>query len=211
MRSRATRTTGGLRGAVDALRRSVSRPLEQKVLAALLSPLLVLVVAIFAYRGVGDVGETQAWVTRSREVIDILQRIQLGLVDSETEERAYLITHNEEYFTRQQASTKRVRALLDILSSLEGDNALQRSRAAEVRARCDTKLAQLDRTLSLFKEQGLNGVSQFILTGEGRRNMDEARRAKDDLERAGARILGVVINRHTDYVPRFLRRALGSH
>jgi len=173
----AVRTLGALHRAVGGVRRSASRPLEQKVLAALLSPLLVLVVAIFAYRGVSDVGETQAWVTRSREVIDLLQRIQLGLVDSETEERAYLITRKEEYFTRHQAAVKRVRALLDILSSLTMDNPLQRSRAAEIRERAENKLAQLERTLGLFNEEGLDSAIQFILTGQGRRDMDEARRA----------------------------------
>jgi capsular exopolysaccharide synthesis family protein len=62
---------------------------------------------------------------------------------------------------------------------------------------------------SLALAAKVDGV--ILVTESERTRMDEARRAKDDLERAGARILGVVINRHTDYVPRFLRRALGSH
>ncbi len=38
----------------------------------------------------------------------------------------------------------------------------------------------------------------------------DAQRAKRELERAGARLLGVVLNRHRDYTPRFLRGLLGT-
>jgi capsular exopolysaccharide synthesis family protein len=40
--------------------------------------------------------------------------------------------------------------------------------------------------------------------------ISEAQRARLDLERAGARFLGVVLNRSHDYVPGFLRHFLGS-
>lgn len=62
---------------------------------------------------------------------------------------------------------------------------------------------------SLALAAKVDGV--ILVTQSERTRMDEARRAKHDLERAGAQIVGVVVNRHTDYVPRFLRRALGSH
>ncbi len=62
---------------------------------------------------------------------------------------------------------------------------------------------------SLALAAKVDGV--ILVTESEKTRIDEARRAKQDLERAGARILGVVVNRHTDYVPRFLRRALGSH
>jgi capsular exopolysaccharide synthesis family protein len=50
----------------------------------------------------------------------------------------------------------------------------------------------------------------ILVTESEKTRLDEARRAKHDLERAGARIIGVVVNRYVDYVPRFVRRAFES-
>lgn len=61
---------------------------------------------------------------------------------------------------------------------------------------------------SLLFAAKVDGV--ILVTQSERTRMDEARRAKHELERAGAQIVGVVVNRHTDYVPRLIRRMLGS-
>ena len=54
-------------------------------------------------------------------------------------------------------------------------------------------------------------VDGIILVTEAEKTLiDDAQRAKRDLERAGGRLLGVVLNRHTDYMPSFLQRFFGS-
>jgi protein-tyrosine kinase len=51
-------------------------------------------------------------------------------------------------------------------------------------------------------------VDGVVLVMESEKtSIEEARRAKRDLERAGARIVGGVVNRYVDYLPGFLRRA----
>ncbi len=169
-----------LRGALEEVL-SVSRPLERKVLAALLSPMLVLVVAVLAFRGIEGVRETQNWVTHNRELIDTLQRTELALVDAETEERAYLITHNERYLDTYRAAGRRVHALLGMLDDLVGDNQLQRQRAKGVRSAAEAKLKQLEDTVSAFERLGPETARAAILTGHGRETMDAARRAVDEM------------------------------
>jgi capsular exopolysaccharide synthesis family protein len=48
----------------------------------------------------------------------------------------------------------------------------------------------------------------LVLDAE-RTSLEDARRATRDLERAGARAAGIVLNRQQDYTPRLLRRVLG--
>jgi signal transduction histidine kinase len=164
--------------------RSLSRPLERKVLAALVSPLLVLVVAVLAFRGVEGVRETQNWVSHTREVIDILQRIQISLVDGETEERAYLITHDQRYLETYQAAGRRTQTLLGMLMDQVSDNQQQGLRAKSVRLAANAKLEQLQGAVNAFETQGPDMARTVILSGHGRETMEEVRRVIGDMIRA---------------------------
>lgn len=54
-------------------------------------------------------------------------------------------------------------------------------------------------------------VDGIILVAEAERTqIDEAQRAKRDLERAGGKLLGVVLNRRVDHLPKFVRRLIGA-
>jgi signal transduction histidine kinase len=177
MGSRATRYLAAARSALESFRLSLARPIDRKVLAAMLSPLLVVVVAVLAFGGVQAVRETQGWITHTREVIDLLQRTQLFLVDAETEQRAYLITNDDRYLDSYLAAVKQVDAMLGSLKGLLPDNPAQLARADEVALRVRSKLAQLALTIDLFKREGVGGARAFILSGHGKLDMDEVRTA----------------------------------
>jgi len=172
-----------------ALRRSLTRPLDRKVLAALLSPLLVVVVATLAFMGVQRAREGQLWVAHSREVIDLLQRSLLSLVDAETEERAYLLTQSPRYLERYQAAAQRGRTLLVDLETLVSDNPVQAARAKQVRLQWESKLAQLATTLDLFERKGLEGARDYLLSGEGTRQMETTRLSVEDMIEAERSLL----------------------
>ena len=54
-------------------------------------------------------------------------------------------------------------------------------------------------------------VDGIILVAEPERTLiEEAQRVKRDLERAGGRVLGVVMNRHQDFLPMPVRRWIGA-
>ena len=162
-----------------ALARSLTGPLDRKVLAALLSPLLVVMVAALAFVGVRRAQEGQVWVTHSREVIDLLQRIQLALVDAETEERAYLVTRAPVYLETYRGAAEQGRALLSQVAQLVADNPKQAVQVSQVRVQWEAKLAQLATTLDLFERLGLQGARDYLLSGDGTRQMGAVRSAID--------------------------------
>jgi capsular exopolysaccharide synthesis family protein len=54
-------------------------------------------------------------------------------------------------------------------------------------------------------------VDSIILVAQSEKtSIDDAQRAKLNLEQAGGRILGVVLNRQKDYTPAFLRKFFGA-
>jgi signal transduction histidine kinase len=163
------------RSELEALTRALARPLDRKVLAALLSPLLVVVVAILAFLGIHNVRESQDWVGHTREVIDVLRQTELSLVDAETEQRAYLLTHATRYLDAYHATTQHSRELLEQLTGLVGDNPAQVVRAKELRAQVERKLAQLATTVDLFEHKGIDSVREYILSGYGAQQLELAR------------------------------------
>lgn len=173
------KVTDSLRLAVtdlEALRRSLARPLDRKVLAALLSPLLVVVVAALAFFGIHHVRETQLWVSHTHEVLEMLQQTELALVDAETEERAYLLTHAPQYLEAYQATAQRTRKLLERLKGLVNDSPAQVARVAALQSQVEKKLGQLQMALDLFERQGIDSARQYILSGYGAIQLELARK-----------------------------------
>jgi signal transduction histidine kinase len=157
--------------------RAVDRPLERKVLAALASPFVVLLVGWLAYQGLRGGQEWQGWVNHTREVIDVLQRLEAALTDAETNQRGYLLTGDARFLEADQASFRRVGALLSILHDQVADNPSQAILARLVQVKCDAKLAQLQQTLAIFKTEGAERARESILTGPSKENMDQVRTA----------------------------------
>lgn len=166
------------RTAVDhlvGLSRSLTRPLERKVLAALLSPIVVVLVAAVAFLGVQRVRESQNWVTHTREVNDVLRQMELALVEAEMEQRAYLLTHSPHYLKRYQDSAQGIRTLLASLADLVVDNPAQSLRALEVRRQAEASLAQLASTLATFQSSGLAAARESIGVNDADRTTELAR------------------------------------
>ncbi len=172
---RAIKSLKHARSDLEELRRALARPLDRKVLAALLSPLLVVVVAVFAFSDIHRVRESQQWINHTREVIDVLRQTELSLVDAETQERAYLLTHVPRYFDAYRAAAERSRKLLDLLSQLVQDSAAQSARAVDLRQQSEKKLAQLETAIDLFERNGIDTVRSYILSGYGAQQLELAR------------------------------------
>lgn len=168
------------RTAVDHLvgfSRSLTRPLERKVLAALLSPVVVVLVAGVAFLGIQRVRESQNWVNRTRDVDDALQQLELALVGAAMEQRDYLLTHSPHDLQRYQDSAQKTRALLASLADLFVDNPAQALRASEVRRQAETSLAQLATAAAQFQANGLPATGESIAINEANRTTDLARGA----------------------------------
>jgi signal transduction histidine kinase len=166
---------------LEALRRSLARPLDRKVLAALLSPLLVVVVAALAFLGIHRVRESQKWATHARAVIDVLRQTELAIVDAETSQRAYLLTETPRYLEAYKTEAQRTRSLLASLKQLVADNPAQSARAEDIRLQSEKKLAQLATTVELFQHNGIESARAYILSGYGAQQLELARAKTRDM------------------------------
>ncbi len=164
-----------------ALSRSLTRPLERKVLAALLSPVVVILVAAVAFLGIQRMRASQEWVTHTRDVNDTLRQAELALVEAGTEERAYLLTQAPAYLDRYTEAAGQVRTLLEQLSQLVRDNPAELARASEVRRQAETTLGEVSAELDAFRARGQLGAQEKLSTVDADLNTQFARSTIHDM------------------------------
>jgi signal transduction histidine kinase len=174
-----------------AFSRSLTRPLERKVLAALLSPVVVILVAGVAFLGIQRMRESQDWVSHTREVNDALRQAELALVEAVTEERAYLLTHAPVYLERYRDAARQVRTLLGQLTELVRDNPVESQRAVEVNRQTDVTLAGLSSELDAFQAHGPSGARESMATIDADQNTSLARSTIHDMIDAERSLLRV--------------------
>jgi signal transduction histidine kinase len=158
-----------------ALSRSLTRPIERKVLAALLSPVVVILVAAVAFLGIHRVRESQEWVRHTRDVNDTLRQTELVLVEAGTEERAYLLTGAPAYLERYKDAAGQVHTLFGQLLELVRDNPAESGRASEVGRQADTTLAELSTELDAFQARGPSVARESLATVDADRNTELAK------------------------------------
>jgi signal transduction histidine kinase len=158
-----------------ALSRSLTRPIERKVFAALLSPVVVILVAAVAFLGIQRMRESQQWVTHTRDVNDTLRQAELALVEAGTEQRAFLLTQAPTYLDRYTQAAAEVRTLLAQLSTLVRDNPAESGRASEVRRQAEATLGELSNELDAFKARGPSGARESLSTVDADINTQLAR------------------------------------
>jgi signal transduction histidine kinase len=178
-----------------AFSRSLTRPLERKVLAALLSPIVVMLVAGVAFLGIQRMREAQSWVSHTREVNDLLRQTELALVEAGTEERAFLLSQSPRYLERYKAAAGQARTLLGQLVELVRDNPAESRRATEVRRQGETALAELSTALDAFQASGTVAARQNLLATDADRNTEMARRTIQEMIAAERALLVERTNR----------------
>ena len=96
--------------------------------------------------------------------------------DAETGQRGYLLTGDDSYLEPYQAALGAISKAIGDLRVLTSDNVHQQSRIAEATPLVEAKLAELKRTIDLRRAQGLEPAMKVVLTGEGKKSMDDLRR-----------------------------------
>jgi CHASE3 domain sensor protein len=137
--------------------------------------LILLLIAIGAYRTTLKLAETNRWVTHSHQVIEQLTVMLSTVQDVETEERGYMITGDGRFLepgNRAQAGAERT---LNELRQLTADNPRQQAQLDRLRPLVARKIDSVNSFVALRRDQGINAAVQAYAAGEGRQIMDEIR------------------------------------
>jgi two-component system, NarL family, sensor histidine kinase EvgS len=128
-----------------------------------------------SYRNTARFAEASEWQKHTYEVLRNLDETVARLVDAETGQRGYLLTGDEAYLGPYRAAIKNIDQTIGNLKSLTSDNPNQQKRIQILESLVEKKLAELQRTIDLRKNEGLAAANRVVLEGSGKQWMDQIR------------------------------------
>jgi PAS domain S-box-containing protein len=153
------------------------------VIAGFLALLVLLVIntVIVRHQLAVQVGN-QEWFSHSRRVVQELRITEALVKDAETGQRGFLYTGKENYLLPYDRATAQMDGHLQNLIDLIGDNPKEQSEAADLRVLIHKKLAELARTISLFRSGDAPGAKALVVSDQGFNLMEGIRALAEKME-----------------------------
>ena len=158
---------------------AVRRPRDRRSLGrrlAVFGPMvIVLITGLLSYASLLRVVRTRDRVMHTRDVLDVSTSLLSALLDAETGERGYLLTHDSTFLGSYRSAPSRVNGALNALRDLTRDNESQQHRIDTLALRARHRLALLDSAIA--DEQRGHEELAVGLVGHstGKRLMDDVR------------------------------------
>jgi|GEM_PF-5365163 len=137
--------------------------------------LVMLGVGVVSQISMRTLVEANRWVTHTYMVREELRALEKELVDAETGERGFIITHQESFLEPYNEAIVELDSTLADLKALVNDNPAQVARAEKLETLTQQKLDYLARTIALKREGQEQTVRELVLSGQGKQIMDEIR------------------------------------
>lgn len=157
----------------------------------LVATIIVALNALFAFRSVHSLLESEHWVEHTWQVINQVERIMGSAKDAETGSRGYLITGEESYLEPYHSATQEMPAELDQFQRLTSDSPSQTIRISEMRLAVKQRLSSLQQGIDLRSTGSKDTLRALVLSGTGKAEMDHLRHIADDMESEERRLLAI--------------------
>jgi len=130
-----------------------------------------------------------ARVAHATELKAQLAALAQHLIDAETGQRGFLLTGEEAYLRPYARAIDEVRPTLNRLESLSDADGRARQALPHLRQLVAAKMTELERTVSVRREQGEDAARAIVLSGVGRTVMDDIRADLDLLTAEQQRVI----------------------
>jgi signal transduction histidine kinase/CHASE3 domain sensor protein len=172
---------------VDSTQQRTSRghweqPERSIIVAYTLALVLFVAIGIMAFIYFGRFGESSEWVRHTEQVLAKLSEGLGELKDTETGQRGYLLTGDEDFLEPYHRSVSAVRLRFDEIAKLTADNPSQQQRIQALRPLIDEKLEFSAQTIETFRRGGREKALVMVSSRRGKRIMDEIRRRVAEME-----------------------------
>ena len=123
----------------------------------------------------------QAWVARTQQVRFELSRTESLLKDAETGQRGFLYTGDPKYLGPYDLAITQIEPHLTHLEQLTADTPDELAQIPELRRLANEKLAELARTISLFRAGKSAEAKALVVSDLGLHTMDDVRKLIDEM------------------------------
>ncbi|MEO8674564.1 MAG: CHASE3 domain-containing protein [Casimicrobiaceae bacterium] len=156
-----------------------------------------LAIAIYAELGFRRLEIANQQMAVALEIQSTLNEALALIVDAETGQRGFLLTGKEEYLEPYTTAVPKIGTAFHKLRELMLANGTmaQRDALGRVSGLMGKKVAELEATLALFRNNGMEVAQALIATGIGRQTMNEIRAEIDALTTSHRSQLAAAANR----------------
>ena len=166
-----------------------SRVKDSLVALLLLAAVVIVALnAIFAFRAVNFLLESESSVQHTWQVIYQVERIMASAADAESGGRGFLLTGQESYLEPYLSAMQDLPREFDDFTSLTRDNPPQQARIREIRSILDQRLLLMAHRI---EQRRRNDPQALVPNGTGKVQMDRLRRVADDLDGEEHRLLAL--------------------
>ena len=137
--------------------------------------LLLLLIALSAYRSTTKLVEAAYWQDHTFRVLYAIERLNTALLEVETGQRGFIITGNDEFLEPYRVGLRRVEVEQGAIRTLTSDNASQQARLERFAPVTDAFVAVVEDRIRLRREKGLEAAALVMAQGKAKRLMEELR------------------------------------
>jgi len=148
----------------------------------------LLVIAVIGYRSARSLFHNNELVVHTQAVRREISEVLVQLVNAETGQRGFVITGKDEFLEPYNAALASIDSAYNELRRLTVDNPAQQQRLDQLRPMIDGKLAELKRVIEQ-RRTTFEAAVATIAAGEGRQQMEGARRTLKELDDEEVRLL----------------------
>src|SRR5207245_2033666 len=163
-----------------------------------------------SYRNTARFAEAAVWRQHTYEVLRTLDDTVARVVDAETGQRGYLLTGEEAYLEPYRVAIKNIDQTIGKLTNLTSDNPNQQKRIQTLEPLVEQKLAELQRTIDLRKNEGLAAANRVVLEGSGKQWMDQIRALVAEMAKEEETLLRLRTEQTNESVARSVRAILAA-
>ncbi|GAA5122030.1 response regulator [Luteolibacter yonseiensis] len=128
-------------------------------------------------------------VERCHAVIGALKNVLSSVKDAETGQRGFLITGEESYLQPYQLARTGINAEVAKLREFTRNSVIQSDLMPQVEAQIESKLVEMEETISLRRERGFEPAREVVITDRGKQTMDGLRSNLGAMEREEKRMM----------------------
>ncbi|MBC7565471.1 MAG: response regulator [Pedobacter sp.] len=133
------------------------------------SLLFVLLSAITSYYSVKNLAEDAKWQSHTSEVINITQKIETQMLNSETSMRGFILTQKKDFLDPYTENVDKIAPTIVELSILVEDNARQLLRIDTLERYAKQKIADMQTVLRFNAIGGRESANKMVIGGSGQR------------------------------------------
>jgi signal transduction histidine kinase/CHASE3 domain sensor protein/DNA-binding response OmpR family regulator len=165
------------------------------------SLLLLIISSAASFISIRNLLDSAKWVDHTHQVIVELEKVNTLLLETETNQRGYLLTGDDSFLDPMQANLAAVKEQMSVVRRLTIDNENQQKNTALLTRSVNSRLQIMNNTVRA-KKIGL-AISNDTLI-QGKQFMDEAKTNIDAMEHEEQRLLKErtdTLNKFSNYTP----------